>query len=277
MKKTLKLELSRAFNSRGMALALIIGIMIAAAEVVMVQLPRAEANAEAAATLLFEEYPIMSPTNASEAWIAGHTNLPGFIYYLILPILAALPFGISYFEDIHGGFLKGIYMRTPRRHYLAAKYAAVFVSGGTAAALPLIMNYGAALILLPNLLPNAIYHMGGIGPSEAFYQIYFSHPSVYIVMYLLIDFCMGGMWACIALAASNLSDYKIIILIVPFFIQLVIHVLCTIFNQAVYSPVYVSQSGHGMKYWWLAGAYLLAGIAVSLIIFKKKGEKEDVF
>ena len=274
MKKTLKLELSRAFNSRGMALALIIGIIIAAAEVVMVQIPAAEANA----TLFFEEWPIMSPTNASEAWMAGGcASLAGFVYFLILPILAALPFGTSYFEDIHDGFLKGIYMRTSRRHYLAAKYAAVFVSGGTAAAIPLIMNYGAALMLLPNLLPNVIYHMGGIGASEAFYQIYFSHPSVYIVMYLLIDFCMGGMWACIALAASNLSDYKIIILIVPFFIQLMIHVLCTIFNQAVYSPVYVSQSGYGMKYWWLAGAYLFAGIAASLIIFKKRGEKEDVF
>lgn len=273
MKKTLKLEISRAFNSGGMAIALGIGIIIAAAHVVLNQIPLREGNE----TLFFEAHHILSPTNASEAWIAGNTNLAGFIYFLILPILAALPFGTSYFEDLHGGLLKGIYVRTPRSRYLAAKYVSVFLSGGAAVTVPLLINLGAALMLLPNLVPNAIFHMGGIGAAEAFCQLYFSHPLVYTVLYLLIDFCMGGMWACIALAASNLSDYKIIVLIVPFFIQLVIHVLCTILNQADYSPVYLAQSGHGMKYWWLAGVYLLSGIAASLLIFRKKGEREDVF
>ncbi|MFR7668865.1 MAG: hypothetical protein ACLU00_10370 [Mediterraneibacter faecis] len=69
------------------------------------------------------------------------SNLEGFIFFLILPILASLPFGTSYFEDCKEGVIKNIYMRTKREDYLKAKYAAAFLSGELQFLVPLIFKF----------------------------------------------------------------------------------------------------------------------------------------
>lgn len=274
MKNIFMMEIRRSLRSRGMILALVIGIALSLMQVIQNQLPMYQANL----TKFYEDFPILPPSNVSEVWIAGNAaNLAGFVYFLVFPILAALPFGTSYFDDNRSGFLKGIYMRVPRRQYLAAKYVASLLSGGIAVVIPLIVNLMLALVLFPNLLPNAVYSMSGMGASRMFYEIYYSHPMLYALIFLGIDFLMGGMWACVALAASYLSDYKIIVLISPFFIQLVIHVMCTMLNRSDYSSVYFTRAGYGIKYGWVVIAYLLVGSLAALVIFRKKGEKEDVF
>ena len=69
---------------------------------------------------------------------------------------------------------------------------------------------------------------------------------IYTTFFLVVQFLMAGIWACVCLSVSFLSDYKIVVLIFPFFVQLILHVICTITNHIDYSSVYWVQPGHGI-------------------------------
>lgn len=274
MKQIFKAELGRAMHGRGMFLSLLIGSVLAGAHTIQYIVPAYQANL----TRFYEDFPILSPNSSVESWMAGNSlNLEGFIFFLILPILACLPFGTSYYNDCNSGFIKNIYMRTARKEYLVAKYLSAFLAGGVAVVVPLVLNLACSLILLPNLLPISSMGQNGICPLMLFYRIFFSYPIVYTAIFILLDFLMAGIWACIGLVASFLSDYKIIILICPFFVQLIIHVVCTITNKSEYSSVYWEQSGFGIVEWWIPIIYIAIGLVFTFYIFTKKGEKEDVF
>lgn len=275
MKAIIKEEVGRSLRSRGMALSLLLGGIIAMAQVVQCQLPAHQWD-----LAMDPKFPILYPSTAADSWIAGNSmNMESFLYFLVIPILAVLPFGTSYFSDQSSGFIKGLYMRTPRKDYLTAKYTAVFLSGGLAVVLPLLLNLLCALILLPNLTPQSVLSRNGICAAHLFYRIYFSHPMVYTMIFLALDFVMGGIWACVALACSFISDYKIVVAVCPFFLQLGIHVICTMLNVngIDYSSVYFTQSGYGIKSAIVPVLYILPGLAATWFIFRKKGVREDIF
>jgi hypothetical protein len=274
MNEILKEEIRRSIRSRGMAMSLILGGIIATAQVIQYQCRNSYWNL----TRNMEAASILYPFSAADSWLAGGAVcMEAFIYFLLIPILAVLPFGTSYFSDQTSGFLKGLYTRVSRRDYLTAKYIAVFFSGGLAVFLPLVLNLLCALVLLPNLLPQCVFPNNLICAANLFYQVYFSHPILYTVIFLCIDFVMGGIWACTALVCSFLSDYKIVVAVCPFFLQLGIHVICTMLNAIDYSSIYFTQSGYGMKSAVAPAAYVIIGLTSTWAIFRKKGETEDIF
>lgn len=165
----------------------------------------------------------------------------------------------------------------PRRQYLTNKFLVTFLSGGTAVAVPLGLNLLCSMIFVPNLLPPVIHPINYINPTRFLYELYFSRPLLYIGFFIVLDFLLGGMFACITLAISYLSDYKVIVGIVPFFLQLGIHILATMLGKLEYSSVYFAQAGYGLVHWWIFGLYFLMGIGVSWLIFFRKGVKDDVF
>lgn len=274
MKGLLKIEFRRAFKNKGMLLALLIGCALSIAQVIQDQIPAYFRNE----MLDFGRSPILSPAYVSGTWMAGNgANLEVFLFFLLMPVLAMLPFGTSYFTDSESGFIKSIYIRCSRKTFLRAKYIAAFLSGGTAVVVPLLLNVLCCMALVPNLVPSTIYPQNGISAGNLFSSVYFSHPLIYILIFLLIDFLIGGIFACITLAVSFLSDYKIVIAVIPFFIQLIIYAGCDLLGVREYSIVYMGQAGCGILNPWVFLIYLALGLLGTGIIFTQKGEREDVF
>ena len=78
MKEILKEEVRRSLRSRGMALSLVLGGLIAAAQVIHYQLPHRIWNL----TNDMEAFPILYPFAVADSWIGGSTEyLEGFLYY----------------------------------------------------------------------------------------------------------------------------------------------------------------------------------------------------
>lgn len=274
MKGIWREELKRSICGTGMSMALVIGCVIAVVHVIQYQLPARHMNL----AVDMGNESITSLFVVVDTWLAGNSiNLESFIYFLVLPILAALPFGTSYFGDSQSGVLKGIYMRTSRKEYLSAKYLAAFLSGGLVVVLPLILNLLCAMVLLPNTGAEIVWPHNGIDGTKMLFGLYYAHPTVYIFIYLCIDFILGGIFACVALSCSFLTDYKVIVAICPFFLQLIIHVLCTLAFKVGWSSVYYAQAGYGLTNPWVFVIYVVVGITVTLVVFVKKGLKEDIF
>ena len=69
------------------------------------------------------------------SWVGGDDlSLAAALFYALLPVGAALPFGWSYCTEHKSGYLKNIYTRVDKKTYLAGKALAVFLSGAGAVA-----------------------------------------------------------------------------------------------------------------------------------------------
>lgn len=220
MKRILKIELERAYRSRTMTAALGIGYLIAIIQFIKVVFPRTQSVLG-----YFDGTVITYPYSVFNAWLGMDDVNPWLsIYLMIFPILAALPYGASWFEDWKSGYVKNICLKVKRWKYMLAKYIAVFLSGGTTVVLPLLLNLLLTASVLPSLLPsmNGLFGVGGVG---MFAGIFYTHPYVYTFIYLIMYFIYGGVFSTIALAAANFIKYKFIVVLAPFMVYFLLGIL----------------------------------------------------
>lgn len=252
------LELKRAFYNRKTVICLILGCMIAGIHVVDNLLGNVEYwNAEQ----LFVKNSYIYPSTVFDAWMAGNTyNLEGFVYFMVFPLLTALPFAASYFEDMQHGIIRQIYTRTQRETYLKAKYVAVFLSAGTIFVIPLILNFLVCMMLLPAVTPEPLAAQGMIYSSVLWYEIYEKYPFLYELIFFIIDFVFSGFLATVALTAALFTEKKIVSLITPFVLHIFAYSVCMMTGKAngvMYAPTYFLLAGAGCVSWWI---YVFYGI-----------------
>lgn len=276
MKSIMRIEIHRAFCNRMMASSLIVGTVIVMAHIVQYVLP------QYITACLIEEMAgknlSLFPKDVFGVWLGGGTySMESFLYYLLLPILAVLPFGGSYFEDRKGGLLKNICIRTEKKRYLKAKLTAAFLSGGMAFVVPLIVSLLICATLFPSLIPQPSSSTSAVSAFSIFYEIYFTHPYLYILIYLAIDFIYAGIMAVIALAATMFTEYKFMVLITPFIFYIFIFSVCNLFDHLEYSPVYMLNGGYGQgSYLAYIIQVLLLGI-ISIGVYFKENLKSDIY
>lgn len=177
------------------------------------------------------------------SWIGGESSSLGFVFFFTLfPVLAALPYGWSYQEEVKSGYLKIAEVRAGRLRYLGAKYIAAFLAGGGCVVLPLIGNFILTACFVPAVKPSILYeiyypmHYGAICS-----ELFFEHPFLFVVMYWCIDFIFGGLFAAMAMATGFFSKKRIVALLGPFLFVLMLQYARTFLFGIVYreiSPLY---------------------------------------
>lgn len=218
MKRMIRSECSRAFTSKGFFLSVGIGFVITLVYFFHYVLPvdlGAMVNGYGGKT--DPEYPGI----LYNLWFGGrYACLEKQLFFLILPLLAALPFADSYFHDLRGGYLYNVCLRTDKKHYFAAKYLAVFLSGGTAVTLPLLANFLLCSMFLPSMKPEVTN--AHILVYSSFPHLFFSYPVLYVLLYLAIIFVFSGLLACFGLYATRHLGYAFLVLLAPFAVYLFI-------------------------------------------------------
>lgn len=211
MGRVIKIELERAFRSKGMTLALLIGYAIVVIHAIKVVYPTSN--------MILQWYDGSAHTNIhtiyDTSFLMEHNTPYREIFIYLLPILATLPFGITYLTDRKKGYIKNVCTRCKKTHYLLAKYIAVFVSGGVTVALPIILGLIIAASMLPAVEPVLGGNYGLIG-GGMLGSLFYTHPLLYYFVYILLYFLHGGAYATIALAVSHIFEYSFFVLIMPF-------------------------------------------------------------
>ena len=126
MKRIMRFEFYRAFRSRGFYIALCAGIGIAVADILLFY----QAFRQEISTKVF-----------LQAWIGtDYQFVTNGLFYILLPVIAALPYAGSYYEDLKSGYLKHILISTSRRSYYTAKAVVVFTMGAITVMIPLLID-----------------------------------------------------------------------------------------------------------------------------------------
>ena len=206
-------------------------------------------------------------------WI-GASSFPmqSYLYYFIVPLIAVLPAGHSYYQDIHTGYIRQVYTRISRNDYLIAKYVSVFLSGGFAVVFPLLLNFYLTMLRFPLLKPEPIMDYGPDRTSFGF-ELYYSHPILHTLLFLSLTFLFAGGFAGIALLTTYYTEYKIVVWLTPFVCYYFLFVLQAMMknDKIMIAPNYFLIPGfHLNTIWNYIGGFFL--FLLSFIWYYKKGK-----
>lgn len=267
-------EIKRAFNTIGMKLALLVGCALSIWHVITVIMPISEGqNYELSANAIDDLY---VPISLFSTWMGNELfPIQSYIFYLILPLLAVLPFGSSFFEDIKSGYIINVCTRVEKKIYFKAKYLAVFLSGGVAVVAPLLLNLVLSSMFMPAFIPDN-GTVGTISPTTMVYEVFFTHPLIYVLMLIVIDFIFAGVIATLALSYTYFTEHRFGVMIVPFVFYFFIYSLTNLIDKTDYSLFFMLNGGANNNYLPVYILYFLLFFALSYVIFMWKVKKQDV-
>ncbi len=166
--------------------------------------------------------PMIEAFGLYNSWLGGESNSLGFtLFYVFFSFIAVLPYGWSYQAEECNGYSKYVSVKIGRKKYLLAKYIAAFLSGGTVVLIPLILNFIGVACFVPAVQPSIVYEMYYAMRQGAIWSdIFYTHPLVFVCLYLLIDFIYGGLFAVIGIAVSLFSKKRLVVVLTPFLITM---------------------------------------------------------
>ena len=138
-----------------------------------------------------------------------------YIYLFVMPLLAVLPFGASYYMDLKSGYVKQLVSRCSAKKYLCAKYGATFISGGTVISIPLLLQLMILALIFPVNKPQRFGSMF-ICETVPGIDFFYEHPLIYCMIWCLIVFIVAGLIATISLTVTNIAYSYFSIMLTPF-------------------------------------------------------------
>ena len=270
----LKLELKRSFKNNSFVLALGIGCLIAFLQFVIEVYPL---------SLELDEYMRYSkgmiyPGWLYSSWIGGNSgSLYSFLFFFILPILAAMPFGGSFFSDVKSGFIQNICTRVHQKKYIIAKSISAFLSSGIVIILPVCLNFYLSSMFLPSLKPEIASYDSLISGTSTFPQIYYNFPFLYVCLFVFIIFIFSGLIGMLALAASYFFNYQFLVILGPFFGNLFFMTLFDFLNMPEYKLNNFLNPSYSLNTMEAMLITLFVFIVIVLLFFIIKSWKADIY
>lgn len=264
MKRILCFEMKRAVKSGGFLISLLMSCLIVLLDFVLFNSMYAGAAKE---------------HNALEAWIGTDFQFAyNSLFYVLFPIIAALPFAGSYYTDLQSGYIKNICTRVSRKSYYAAKYCAVFLSAAMAVMLPLLLSLFLCMGIYPMRRPDKLLFLtAGIIDVNLMPELFNLHPFVYCLLFILIDGVFAGMISMFSVCIAERVESFFSAIAVPFAIYILWGVLFAgnqIGNWSLMEMVNPMQRciTHG----WQMLTCLVTGLIIALVWIYLKARKKDI-
>lgn len=275
MKRCICQQLYCAFSSDGFWLSLAIGGCISLSHYFFyVWLPYADPRA-VAETLTAGYY-----LSVFNQWLgASMHTVQGYLFFLLLPVLAVLPFACSFAQERKSGMLEEILLASGGRvRYLLAKFLAVFLSAGTAVLLPLGLNLALTAATVPALTPMTATGSFFVFSTSMWAELFYTWPWFYTLGYLAIIFVYAGLLAQICLWLSYFVRNQLLLLFAPCLLCLATYALCSALRFHAFSPLHFlppQQTVYFISFPVIAGEAALL-LVINAVLFFYKGRNEDV-
>ena len=271
----LRLELKRAFTSKGMLFALLFACLLATHHFIMDILDATSGMAGFASEAALHVAMNFSPDFIWMHWMpADAFSFHGYLYFLLLPLLAGLPHAGSLLRDRADHYAQVICTRVSRGTYLCSKWIATFVSGGVAAVVPCALSFLLLLTRYPVINPVAGAGHQVAQPTSMFAELYMTQPLAWVALWLGILFVVGGVLATLGLAVTYITEYGLIVHVLPFLLLYVLTTVFTALGCGTVSPLTIIDPSRnvGCPFWLLAlefGLLACAG-AIPLAVDAKR-------
>lgn len=273
MKQIYKIEIRRAFLNKRMLFALTAGIIICAVHFVQ-WLPTTFDYLKTPEGTILSFY----PANVFSEWICSNNyNWEQYVYFLIFPLLACIPYGASLYDDWNGGYAKNIIIKRRKRDYFRAKWLAVFLSGGVSVTVPLILNFLAFLTIAPVNKPEIASLFYAVGGDNILAPLFYHYPFAYLILYMCIDFIYGGILSGICLMMTNMTQRRFVVEVTPLFIYIFLYAVIALMSEQEYSPVSFLNMGSGTMHYAYMMVFALVVAGVITVYVEYSGRKGELY
>lgn len=262
--RLLVFDLYRGFSGIGFIISIGIASAISLIHIVTSLLP-----------VYIPEWPM--PISLYARWIGGEGySFSTQLLFLIFPLLSALPYGASYFDDKKSGYLKQLYIRAPKRHVIVSRYIASFTTGAAVVAWPLLLNLSVSALIYPALRPQPSTMMFTPTMTGFMCYTYTTSPWLYCMVYIVIIAVFYGFFSCLGLAAGTVFKHKVFVLGLP----LITYLLMCFFSSiiGVNNPLYIF---HPAQLERATGAilsiYIMVVFALSSVLFFYRGLNSETY
>lgn len=213
MKRYLNMELKRAFLNKRMVLALSFGVLLSIWHYLGYIFPLRN-------YIIAGAYPL----SAYNKWLGGECySLQSSLFYMLLPILCALPYGDSWAYDCLSSIGGQAIIRGGKRAFVLTKMLVAFMTGAVIAVLPLLFDFVLTSSTLPAITPKVGLGLSPIGTGALLGDLFYTHPLIYVLIYIGIDGLFLGVLNTFSIAARIFTANKYMSLLLPFICYMAIH------------------------------------------------------
>ncbi len=281
MRALIALELRKAIRSPLFALALAVGVALAAASfagTVAERLPQYRSLLVMLAVEPMEKFASPSIYSCFNQWMSvDGWQVTTALFYKVAPLLAVMPYAWSLLSERRSGYVCQVFVRQERWRYALAKALAAFCAGGLVATVPQLLNLVALACVFPGYTPEvttALYT--GIYEDNLWSGLFYSYPAAYAGCYLVLDFALCGLWAAFVLCLGFFVRNPLKLLAVPYLVLLAVQFvneriflalggirgiqLSLLENLPAYTTAYV-QNG-----WVILAEALALAVAAALLV-----------
>lgn len=270
MKVTIRSELYKAVHTRMLYIAIALGVAICAGDVI-----------ENISKIKYFDEQMEWIVSSNSSLRTSHTGYSlfylwmgissltssGSLFHIVWPALAAMAYGWSYNEERRSGLYNQIVIRTSPTAYYNAKYIGVFVSGGLAVSVPLLIN----LLVNALILPYDIPFPGTIPNGYFLSQFFYTCPWAYGLIWCCMVFLMGGAAACFCFITGTKLRHSVMVILVPYAMYICIDAILYVFLLSLtskinlmLSPLWQTQAHSSRPNpAWLLFAFLAVETAIS--------------
>lgn len=208
--KTFKFEIYRAFHSINFIISITVGLLICFLDLIVFCTQFGGGN-----------------RCLVQAWIGtDYAFVYNQMFYVLLPVLACLPYGGSYHTDMMSGYERNICIKTSRMNYVFSKCVATFMTAFVGVALPLSINLFIAGGLYPNFVPERLEWLSiGLLDRHLFAQIYSRYPALYCVIYIVVDGLFAGAIALTSISIARIVKSHFTAVVTPMVVIIVLSII----------------------------------------------------
>lgn len=228
MRRILKLEIRRAIRSKWTLISFMIVFVICLGLF-------AEETIDLIKLGYFEDEKISAILSIYDRWIFFAQRPISVLLMFILPIMVVLPYGDSYYTDMKSGYIKQIVTRVSKRKYYLAKYIATYITGGMVVVLPIIIQIMLYMLIYPVSKPYLTNDAAWFSNGSPGVSMYYEHPFVFLLIWMMIYFIVFGAMAVLALFVSQFIYNYFSIILTPFVVSFVLIVIANITENGVIS------------------------------------------
>ena len=219
-------EFLRIIHGKGLRLSLLTGAVLALSHVVMYVMPLSK-------SILSGDYPL----GVYAKWMGGeNSTIQPVLFYLIAPVLVVLPYLGTVNEDMNTGYVKNILLYTTRREYYRVKWVLAFLAAGTAAVVPLLLNFFFTAMFLPAVIPQPGTGLYPLMAYSLWAEVFYTHPAVYLFFYLALNFIFFGLLATVGLSCSLITQKGYICMLFPLFLYLAVYGITQVTGLHAWCP-----------------------------------------
>lgn len=222
---------------------------------------------------------ISYPVSIFNQWIGGESySYASSLFYVFLPLIAMLPFGVQYLVDQKNGYLKHLALRVPATQVVLSYQICNFLVAFTASLIPFLLSLYICSMQYPALRPQAVTHTFSSGYGSMLSGLFYTKPFGYCILYSVLIAVYQALLASVGMGLSFFMKNTFLCLLCPLLLNFFSSYVAMKLGLGSLAPLYVFQPTQVIpaKPIVVIGWYL-ACIGVVWILWKRYVKEYEIY